>query len=218
MRGMKDGHHIADHTWSHQLMTTLTNDEVLAEFYYTQKAIKMTTGVTPMYWRPAYGDVDDRVRWIASQLNMTCVLWNLDTDDWAAGTTESLAQVQSAYDSFVTMGTNGSFASTGNIVLTHEIDNTTMQLAVEYLPKIKQAYKYIVDVATCSNITYPYIETSVKFPSFAQFISGNTTANSSSSGAGAGSSTSTSAAFKIAPASNSILGGLAVLAFVVSFF
>jgi hypothetical protein len=52
MRGIKDGHHIADHTWSHQLMTTLTNKEVLAEFYYTQKAIKLVTGVTPLYWRP----------------------------------------------------------------------------------------------------------------------------------------------------------------------
>lgn len=52
MRGLKDGHHIADHTWSHQLMTTLTNEEVLAELYYTQKAIKLVTGVTPRYWRP----------------------------------------------------------------------------------------------------------------------------------------------------------------------
>jgi hypothetical protein len=51
-RGQKAGHHIADHTWSHQLMTTLTNTEVLAELYYTQKAIKMVTGVTPKHWRP----------------------------------------------------------------------------------------------------------------------------------------------------------------------
>lgn len=52
MRGVRDGHHIAQHTWSHNLMTTLTNEEVLAELYYTQKAIKMVTGVTPRYWRP----------------------------------------------------------------------------------------------------------------------------------------------------------------------
>lgn len=51
-RGIKDGHHIAQHTWSHGLMTTLTNEEVLAELYYTQKIIKAITGVTPRYWRP----------------------------------------------------------------------------------------------------------------------------------------------------------------------
>ncbi|ORY94408.1 hypothetical protein BCR43DRAFT_493950 [Syncephalastrum racemosum] len=52
MRGVKNGHHIAQHTWSHALMTSLTNKEVLAELYYTQKAIKMVTGVTPKHWRP----------------------------------------------------------------------------------------------------------------------------------------------------------------------
>jgi hypothetical protein len=52
LRGVKDGHHIAGHTWSHKMMTTLTNQEVLAELYYTQKAIKHVTGVTPKHWRP----------------------------------------------------------------------------------------------------------------------------------------------------------------------
>jgi hypothetical protein len=52
MRGVVDGHHIAAHTWSHHYTTTLTNQEVLAEFYYTQKAIKLATGLTPRYWRP----------------------------------------------------------------------------------------------------------------------------------------------------------------------
>lgn len=52
LRGVKDGHHIAGHTWSHKLMTTLTNQEVLAELYYSTKAIKYVTGLTPLYWRP----------------------------------------------------------------------------------------------------------------------------------------------------------------------
>lgn len=52
LRGVKDGHHIAGHTWSHKMMTTLTNQEVLAELYYTAKAIKYVTGITPLYWRP----------------------------------------------------------------------------------------------------------------------------------------------------------------------
>ncbi|CAO3600348.1 unnamed protein product [Absidia cylindrospora] len=101
MRGIKNGHHIADHTWSHQLMTTLSNQEVLAELYYTQKAIKLITGVTPLHWRPAFGDVDDRVRWIATQLGLTTILWSEDTDNWAAGETEPVATVQNHYDDFI---------------------------------------------------------------------------------------------------------------------
>ncbi|CAO3664938.1 unnamed protein product [Umbelopsis vinacea] len=178
MRGLKDGHHIADHTWSHQLMTTLTNQEVLAELYYTQKAIKLVTGVTPKYWRPAFGDVDDRVRWIATQLNLTAVIWDLDTDDWAAGSTVPLATIEQTYQDFITMGTNGTYATSGNIVLTHEIDNTTMALAVKYLPQIKAAYKNVLDIATCNNITQPYQEASVTMTPFG---AANSTANGTSS-------------------------------------
>ncbi|KAI8638792.1 chitin deacetylase [Parasitella parasitica] len=158
MRGVLDGHHIASHTWSHPQMTTKTNQEVLAEFYYTQKAIKLATGLTPRYWRPPYGDVDDRVRWIASQLGLTAVIWNLDTDDWSAGVTTTVEAVEQSYADFIAMGTNGTFATSGNIVLTHEINNETMSMAVENLPKIISAYKQVIDVATCYNISYPYFE------------------------------------------------------------
>jgi peptidoglycan/xylan/chitin deacetylase (PgdA/CDA1 family) len=158
MRGIQDGHHIGCHTWSHPMITTFTNQEVLAELYYSLKAIKLTTGLTPRYWRPPYGDIDDRVRWIATQLGLTAVIWNLDTNDWNAGVTETVAQVQSAYDQFIEMGKNGTFANTGNVVLTHEINNETMSLAIQNLPNIQAAYKQVIDVATCFNISYPYFE------------------------------------------------------------
>ncbi|KAI9032822.1 hypothetical protein CLU79DRAFT_842068 [Phycomyces nitens] len=197
LRGIKDGHHIADHTWSHQLMTTLTNEEVLAELYYTQKAIKLTTGVTPRHWRPAFGDVDDRVRWIATQLGLTTILWDLDTDDWAAGSSETLSQVESTYEKFIKMGTDGVYAKSGNIVLTHEIDGTTMELAMKYLPKIQTAYKHVVDIATCASITNPYFEDNVVFPTFATYASTGATGGQPSTGksavAGNGSSGSLSA-------------------------
>ncbi|CAO3589274.1 unnamed protein product [Absidia cylindrospora] len=179
MRGVRDGHHVSSHTWSHRMMTTLTNQELVAEFYYTQKAIHMATGLTPRYWRAPYGDVDDRVRWIATQLNLTSILWSYDTNDWAAPTTETVEQVQASYDEFIQMGTNGSMSSHGNIVLTHEITNVTMSLAVTNLPNIMKNYKHVVNVAVCSNISYPYMEKTVAFPAFAEYVS----QNSSSGGA-----------------------------------
>ena len=36
-RGLKDGHEICVHTWSHKYMTSLTNTQVFAELYYTKK-------------------------------------------------------------------------------------------------------------------------------------------------------------------------------------
>ncbi|KAI7861818.1 hypothetical protein BDF14DRAFT_1863685 [Spinellus fusiger] len=183
MRGVKDNHHVASHTWSHPLVTTLTNQEVLAELYYTQKAIKLTTGLTPRFWRPPFGDIDDRVRWIASQLNLTAIIWNLDTDDWEAAQANKMTSVEKNYQDFITMGKNGTFSSHGNIVLTHEINNTTMSLAIEHLPQIMSSFKNVVNVATCQNITNPYFEDTVTFPTFAEFFGLNTTGASPSASA-----------------------------------
>jgi peptidoglycan/xylan/chitin deacetylase (PgdA/CDA1 family) len=52
------GHQIAVHTWSHPSLTTLTNEEIIAEFGWSKKAINDVLGVTPIYWRPPYGDVE----------------------------------------------------------------------------------------------------------------------------------------------------------------
>ncbi|CAO3647452.1 unnamed protein product [Mucor fragilis] len=194
LRGIKDGHHIAGHTWSHKMMTTLTNQEVLAELYYTQKAIKHVTGVTPKHWRPAQGDLDDRVRWIATQLDLTAIIWNLDTNDWAANvlpgvTTETVNQ---SYQDFINMGTNGTFKNSGNIVLSHEINNQTMEFFMKHYPAIKKAYTHVMDVATCMNITKPYTETSITFPTFDQAVAGISPSSNGNSASDASSAKASS--------------------------
>jgi hypothetical protein len=121
------------------------------------------------------GDLDDRVRWIATQLNMTALLWNLDTNDWAAGTTPGVTTetVNQKYLDFIQMGSNGTFANSGNIVLSHEINNMTMDFFVKHYPEIKKNYKHVVDVATCMNISHPYLEQSITYPSFDASVNKN---------------------------------------------
>ncbi|CAM0138533.1 hypothetical protein VKS41_007149 [Umbelopsis sp. WA50703] len=210
MRGLRDGHHINVHTWSHQLMTTLTNQEVLAELYYTQKAIKTVVGVTPLYWRPPFGDVDDRVRWIATQLNLTAIIWNLDTNDWAAGDSEPIASVEAAYQAYIEMGTNGTFATGGNIVLTHEIDNTTMSLAMTYVPQIVKAYKNVLDIATCANLSKPYVDSDI---TYAVFGASNTSASGSGSVSGSASSTGSGSASSASSGTNNVANTSGAAAF-----
>lgn len=38
-------------TWSHNYMTAFSNEGVFAELWYSMKAIKLVTGVTPRCWR-----------------------------------------------------------------------------------------------------------------------------------------------------------------------
>ncbi|KAJ3145863.1 chitin deacetylase [Geranomyces michiganensis] len=74
------GHQVASHTWTHSPLSSLTNAQVVAELRYTEAMIFQTTGKVPTMFRPPCGDIDDRVRAIASALGYRAVLWNPDRD------------------------------------------------------------------------------------------------------------------------------------------
>ncbi|GAA5850836.1 hypothetical protein JCM8547_009101 [Rhodosporidiobolus lusitaniae] len=77
------GGHIAVHTWSHPYMTTLTDHQILGELGWTIQLIYDRSGRLPAWWRPPYGDADNRVRAIAEEVfGLTLVGWNQDSDDW----------------------------------------------------------------------------------------------------------------------------------------
>ncbi|KAI9633097.1 uncharacterized protein MKK02DRAFT_3485, partial [Dioszegia hungarica] len=78
------GAHIGVHTWSHNYMTTLTNNQVVAELGWTMQIISdLNGGRVPRFWRPPFGDVDNRVRAIAKGVfGLETVIWNHDTGDW----------------------------------------------------------------------------------------------------------------------------------------
>lgn len=52
------GHQIGVHTWSHRPLTTLTNEQIIAELGWCRKAIKDVIGVTPNQMRPPFGDIE----------------------------------------------------------------------------------------------------------------------------------------------------------------
>lgn len=129
-------HQLADHTWSHPYLTTLTNDQIIAELGWTRKAIKDITGVTPLYMRPPYGDMDDRVRAICKAMNLTPVMWSnvstnyFDTDDWHIPAGYPAAGV---IDKFEQILNNASNLDTGFIVLEHDLYQQTVDVAIDYV-------------------------------------------------------------------------------------
>lgn len=72
-------------SWSHHALTTLSNEQIVAEMKWTEKAIEDATGYRVRYMRPPYGDVDNRVRFVLKKLGYTVVDWTGDTfdsNDW----------------------------------------------------------------------------------------------------------------------------------------
>ncbi|KAL8279931.1 hypothetical protein RQP46_007781 [Phenoliferia psychrophenolica] len=59
-QAIQTGGHIAIHTWSHPYMTTMTDMQVLGEIGWTAQIIFDNSGLVPAFWRPPYGDIDNR--------------------------------------------------------------------------------------------------------------------------------------------------------------
>ncbi|CAO3692067.1 unnamed protein product [Rhizopus stolonifer] len=184
-RGFNDGHYICVHTWSHPAMTTKTNDEAVAEFYWTLKAIKETTGVTPKCWRPPQGDVDDRIRAIAWQMGMHTVLWDWDSEDWdmpaPGGGDLSPTTVDGYFAGWIEDEESGN-QTHGHITLEHELNNATVNMTMTWLPKLQKVFNVIPALA-CNNVTQPYWETQFVYPLQTEAIGGSDSTNTTSASA-----------------------------------
>jgi peptidoglycan/xylan/chitin deacetylase (PgdA/CDA1 family) len=148
-------------------MTTQTNEKAVAEFYWTLRAIKEATGVTPKCWRPPQGDVDDRIRSIAWQMGLHTVIWDKDTDDWdmpaPGGGDLAPAKVDAKFEKWIAQEKAGN-QTHGTIVLEHELNHATVEMTEKWLPKVKQVFN-VVPALGCNDVTEPYWETSFKYPS-----------------------------------------------------
>jgi peptidoglycan/xylan/chitin deacetylase (PgdA/CDA1 family) len=159
------GHQISVHTWSHPYLTNLTNEQIVAELGWTMKSIRDTIGVTPNTFRPPYGDIDDRVRAVAAKMGLTPVMWSgveFDTTDWnipggRATGVSSLAKFRNILKTAETL-------SEGFIVLSHDLYQQTVDLAVGYMiPQALDEGKWkLKSISNC--LGWPegnsYIETS----------------------------------------------------------
>ncbi|CDS08304.1 hypothetical protein LRAMOSA02252 [Lichtheimia ramosa] len=189
-RALNNGHVLCIHTWSHPQMTAQTNEQVVAEFYWSLRAVKEATGVTSRCWRPPYGDVDDRVRAIAWQMGMRTIVWDQDTNDWNmpgdGGGNLSPDTVNGYFEDWINARKNGTDNQHGHITLEHELNNSTVTMAEKWLPELQKNFN-VVNIQQCMNISQPYWETDFVYPTEKdpKPAQNSTASSSASSGASA---------------------------------
>jgi len=76
-RANDEGHLIAIHSYDHLALPVLTDEEILNnELSRTKNIISNLIRKPPVYFRPPYGSIDDRVNNIAKTLDLKIVLWS----------------------------------------------------------------------------------------------------------------------------------------------
>ena len=87
----RSGFGIGNHSWSHPVLTRLSNAAIRRELVSTRNELRRK-GIRPSaLMRPPYGAINARVRSIVHQQGMVPVLWTIDSRDWADGSPPQIA-------------------------------------------------------------------------------------------------------------------------------
>lgn len=154
LRAYKAGHELAMHTWSHNYMTTLTNEQIVAELKWNELAIKEVTGVAPKFFRPPYGDIDNRVRDVARALGFIPVIWTHDTNDWAHANNPKGYPESWVTGNVTKWAHDAPSATHGGISLEHDLYKETVDIAISIIPTLQKVYK-LVPSGQCNGVA-PY--------------------------------------------------------------
>ncbi|KAF9308956.1 chitin deacetylase [Podila horticola] len=156
-REIAEGHHLASHTWSHHALTTLSNEQIVAEMKWTEKAVLAATGLRMKYMRPPYGDINNRVRFVLKKLGYIPVDWTgdaFDTNDWQMPTmTEAqvIATFTKSLDDYAK-----SNKTKGFYCLEHDLNSMTVGVAQKLIPLGVARNISIGSVAQCEHDAMPY--------------------------------------------------------------
>ncbi len=128
-RMVEEGHIIGNHTYSHVELSTVSYEIGLEEIQKTNEVIFDACGITPEYIRPPFGSWNDK---LTMDVNMTEVLWNVDTLDW-----------QSKDAGLVTKKALRC-AEDGSIILLHDVYGTSVDAALDIVDELtKEGYEFV---------------------------------------------------------------------------
>ncbi len=91
-RALDEGHVIANHSFSHSVLTKLDSDEQAQELKSTNSLLKAVSGQDNSDFRPPYGSKNDALLKLSGNLGMRVVMWNIDSMDWADPVPDSIVK------------------------------------------------------------------------------------------------------------------------------
>jgi len=82
-RAVREGHEIANHSWSHPNLGKMSDEAVRRELQKTDDAIAAAIGKRPTLMRPPYGSITaHQKRWIHDEFGYRIIIWDVDPLDW----------------------------------------------------------------------------------------------------------------------------------------
>lgn len=129
-RILRDGHQLANHSWSHPRMVLEHPHRYATEIDRTDQLIRQLGYSGPIDFRPPYGQKLLVLPWLLAHRGKLDVLWSLDSRDWADRDPASIARR-------VVRG-----AQPGTIVLLHDLPRTAAALPAMIEGLRRRGYRF----------------------------------------------------------------------------
>lgn len=126
------GCEIGNHSENHKDLTKLSDSELYQQIDGVNRTVKAATGEQTTVIRPPYGAFDDRV---LGMLSEPVVLWDLDTEDWDSRNAQTVVENVMNH------------VKDGDIVLMHDIYESTAEAVEILVPRLKEQGFLIVSVS-----------------------------------------------------------------------
>lgn len=123
-RAAQMGCEVLCHAWDHQRLTNMHKNVVKKQLYSTVEAIATVTGTAAPLFRPPYGEYDEKLGKITKKLGLSMINWSLDTRDW------------DHKDSEIVYSTIMNKAKDGDVVLCHDVYDSTAEAMSRVIPEL----------------------------------------------------------------------------------
>lgn len=118
------GHEIANHTWEHKKLTSLSYEEAKTQLQKVDDKVYELTGKHLHFIRPTYGSVNDTLKQLSNDLKMPLANWAVDTEDWKSRNADAV------YHACM------STVKDGDIVLFHDLYESTYHAIERLIPEL----------------------------------------------------------------------------------
>ena len=82
-RIVREGHELANHSWSHPNLGKMSDEAVRAQMQKTDDVIQAAAGKRTTLMRPPYGSITPRQKeWIYETFGYKTIIWDVDPFDW----------------------------------------------------------------------------------------------------------------------------------------
>lgn len=152
VRKMKEmGCDIGNHTTNHARLTNLDEVGIVGELHTTDRILQNVIGQEAMYMRPPYGSVNELVQ---ANTDVPIIMWSVDTRDW------EMKDATSVKDYVLNN------VQDGDIVLLHDIHETTIQSMVELIPELIERGYQLVTVSEMAQVRGARLQNGVIYRDF----------------------------------------------------